>query len=451
MMMYFMVGIILVLTFMMFSASNYQNFQILGISLAPEHADTDEVKALQRKFKIELLFVGLLFSGLSLTLSGDFLRGWRDFAQFILLFTYIISSYIPFILIERRLINLKHEKGWIYATQKRLVDISVTREKGKAAPSKAWVWLIWLLMWIPLIIGLVANGGWGIVLPMLIIPIIMLILPLSYPMVIRTKTPFVSKSSEITQSYMRRYERINALAYLLMALLVSLFFISFTLLMLFYPSNAWAALLLIVFLVMTVGLFIYTMNKNKDLQAEYVDNGPWKLSESKARYVWGAYYDPEDSRLFVPKRVSGMGITLNVARPAAKVIMGLIAVLVIGGVLFMSTASFEMIIEPKSIQIEAPMYGVELAFDEIESIELSQKSLDGRRTNGYGGMEKSFGFFNLDHYGPVKLYTYSENPYHIDILLKNDHNPQWIIFNQQTPEETETIYSELVNQWEASH
>lgn len=448
-MMYIIVGTIVLVTFMMIGASNYQNFQILGISLSPEHAETKEVKALEKKFKVELIVIALVFSAFIILSTHSIFRGQRDFIQLILLLVYILSSYTPFILLERRLTKLKYEKNWLYATQKRLVDISVTREKGKAAPSQLWVWLIWLLMLIPFVISWIANSSWGILLPMLIVPVVMLVLPLSYPSVIRTKTPFVSSHSEISQSYMRRYERINARAFILMNLLVSVYFILVTLMMVYYPANMLIAVTsLIVFLVSIVAIFISTMNKNKELQSEFVDVGDWQLSESTGRYIFGAYYDPDDVRLFVPKRVSGLGMTINVGRPLGKVIMGLIMTLLIGSILIMTTASFDMIIEPNSIDIEAPMYGVNVPFDEIESIELSQTEINGIRTNGYGGQEKSFGYFNLDHYGPVRLFFYSDNPQHIDIHLNDNDKTQWIIFNQQTQEETEELYKKLVKQWQ---
>lgn len=64
--------------------------------------------------------------------------------------------------------------------------------------------------------------------------------------------------------------------------------------------------------------------------------------------------------------------------------------------------------------------------------------------------KKSFGYFNLDDYGPVKLYTYANHHYHIDIRLSKGKSPRWVIFNQLTQEETETMYEALMTQWQVN-
>lgn len=392
----FLTIMIIVFVMIMLSVVSYQNFQIIGITFAPEHAETQEVKALQQRFKVEQAILGVVFVGVTQLTTIDTFQGWRDLAFILVLFSYIILSYIPFVTLQRRLMALKQKHNWIYETQKRIADISVTREKGKAAPSKQWVWLIWMLGLVPLIVAALTQSPWTMLLPLLLVPIIMLVIPLSYDTVIRVKTPFVSKNSNVTQAYMRRYERANALSYLQMSFTVNIFFIAFTTLMLFYLSNIWAVVLLMLFFVVLIGLIINTVQKNKALQAEFFDQADWQMTEEKGRYKWGAYYNPEDTRLLVPKRAVGMGVTINVAHPAGKIIMGLIGVLTVGLIgmtLVMSTANFDVSIQSESVPIEVPMYGIEVAFDQIESIELSQAPLDGTRTNGFGGEEKKFWVF----------------------------------------------------------
>lgn len=123
--------LILVFVMMMNYAVSYQNFKIFGLSFAPEHAETDEVKTLQRQFRVTQLIIGAVFIGLSFLVSLDLFQGLRDFMWILILFSYFVLSYVPVSIWQRKFMVLKQEKGWIYETQKRVVDISVTREKEK--------------------------------------------------------------------------------------------------------------------------------------------------------------------------------------------------------------------------------------------------------------------------------------------------------------------------------
>ena len=108
----------------------------------------------------------------------------------------------------------------------------------------------------------------------------------------------------------------------------------------------------------------------------------------------GAYYNPNDSRLFVPKRISGMGTTINVAHPAGKVIMAILGILlveILGLILTMSLSEYVASIQSDTVAVEAPMYGLEVAYDQIESIKLSEGPLEGSRTNGFEEWRSVFG------------------------------------------------------------
>lgn len=447
---YVMIGIIVLFTFIMFTIIKYTNFQIVGVTFSPEHASTNQVKQLQNKFKIKQILISLCFIGLTFLSQLELFQGWRDFSQLLIFFIYIIVSYLSVTLLQRQLKKLKAKENWIYESQKRIVDLSVTREKGKAAPKKIWLWLVWLINWIPFTLAWINGQSWSVLFPLLIVGLIMIIIPLSYPSAIRSRTAFVSKNSEITQSYMRRYERINGLTYIQVMILVSLFLLTTTITLIFNLSNFWFIIILLIFLICLIGLIFYSSNTISSLQNEYFVDESWLLTESKATYKWGAYYDPDDPRLFVPK-ISGIGVTINVGRPAGKIInailmLAIIAILIM--VLFMSMTSYDVTFDSNQFQIDVPMYGIEMEFDKIESIELSQTNLSGIRTNGFGGQEKSFGYFNLDEFGPARLYVYNDQAYHINIHLKDGNDPQWIIFNQSTYESTESLYEDLIKQWE---
>lgn len=447
----FFIGLIIILTITIIGGAQYQNFQIAGVVLAPEHAADPAVSHLQKRFRQQQMGLGAVFIGLFLISGLDFMRGWRDFWQILLLFAYIIVAFIPFYRLNQHLNELKKAKGWVYQSNKRQADLSVTREKGKAAPAKRWVWLIWLLTWIPLIISFLSDQSWEVRLPALIIPIVLVVLPLTYPMAIRSRTPFTAEDSEVTKTYMRRFERIHGLGYVALMLCVSLFFIGLFLMMLQNPSSSLTIVWTLLFLAALTAIMVITFRQSRTLLKEFTQPEDWQINDTPTKFVWGVYYNQEDPRLFVPKQVYGMGTTINAAHPAGKVILGVTGIFIVGlivWVLIMTLINFQINITADTVAVQAPMYGFEVPLADIERIELTQSGLDGNRTNGYGGQDKSYGYFTLENYGSTRLFVYTENDWHIDILLDASYDPQWLIYNEQTLEETEAVYQELVEAWE---
>lgn len=439
-------GLVLFLTLIYWNVVTYQNFQILGVAFAPEHAESKEVQTLQENFRRRQILMGLGFIILTLLLKLDMFDGSRDTIQLILLFVYIIMSYLPFQNLQQKLIDLKHEKGWVYEQKKRRADLRVSREKGKAAPSPIWIWLVWILSGVPLIIAIASGAPFEVNLPLLIVSILLLVLPLSYNKAISQKTPVVFEDSDLTLAYTRRYEGIQGRGYLLTTLSVTVFLVILTWFTLRGTSGLEVVLLLLGFILILMGIIFYIFQKNQELQTEFFEAEAPYINESSGHYKWGFYHNPKDYRLFVPKQASGMGTTINIARPAGKIIMAitvifLIIVLVV--VLVMSAATFDVQIAEEGVAIEVPLYESYIPVEEIERAELTQTSLEGTRTNGYGGQDKAYGYFTLEEYGLVKLYIYPDNPHHIDLLLNSDENPRWIIFNEPTVEETEALYEEI--------
>jgi len=175
------------------------------------------------------------------------------------------------------------------------------------------------------------------------------------------------------------------------------------------------------------------------------------LFEQDSTWKWGCYYNPNDSRIFVPKRIAGMGWTINIAHPVGKG-MGLgilILVLVVFISVFYGGAKDYVITENGSqISIDAAMYDLSIEKNQILSVSTIDSLPRGSRTNGYGGANKSFGHFNLDGYGKCMLYVYKQVGQYIVLELEGD-SPGYVIVNDKTPEETEELYRDI-QQWLAT-
>ncbi|MGO4937757.1 DUF5808 domain-containing protein [Fundicoccus sp. Sow4_H7] len=451
MMVVLMIGIILVISAMVIKGTEYQNFQIAGVMLAPDHAESSQVKALQKQFKRQVVALAVVFSILFLVSQAPIFYGWRDFLNILFLFGFLIMVFVPIYRLHHKISQLKSEQQWVYSSKQTVVDLSVSREKGKAAPAKQWVWLSWLPTWLPLFIAILSKQSWPVVLLTALIPLLLLLLPLSYPLAIRTRTPFVSDDSQVAKNYMQQFERLHGLAYIGLTLSVAIFFIVLSAMMLWNPMSVWTIPLVLVFLIVLIGIMATTANRSRALTNQVAGAQGWQMTATDTYYVWGFYSNPNDARLFVPKQMAGMGTTINVAHPVGKIIAVVTGIFIVGliiWVLAMTLINYQINITADSLVVDVPMYRVEVPFDAVEAIELSQKPLDGVRTNGFGGQDKRYGYFTLADYGAVRLYTYPENDWHIDILLDDSFDPQWLIYNEMTVEETQALYEELLAAWE---
>ena len=52
--------------------------------------------------------------------------------------------------------------------------------------------------------------------------------------------------------------------------------------------------------------------------------------DDQSKYKYGVYYNPDDSRVIVPKGIRFLGFTLNFAKWEAYFIIGLILLVVVG-------------------------------------------------------------------------------------------------------------------------
>lgn len=98
-----------------------------------------------------------------------------------------------------------------------------------------------------------------------------------------------------------------------------------------------------------------------------------------------------------------------------------------------------------SLVIDAAMYDMSVPKEDIISASIIDQLPANRRTNGYGGFQKSFGHFFVEGYGKTMFYVYNDVGEYILIKLK-DSNPGYIIMNEKTTEETRALYQNI-NDW----
>jgi hypothetical protein len=161
----------------------------------------------------------------------------------------------------------------------------------------------------------------------------------------------------------------------------------------------------------------------------------------------GYYYNPEDKRTTVEKRV-GAGTTVNLATKRGRI--GSIAAfvfiaLVICPILIlffrMDFMEFQMEIGENKIIIDAPAYDYEFEIGDIKEVSLTDTLPDkGIRTNGAATDTYLLGNFRLDEFGSAKVYLYRDYPPYIIIKTED----KTVLFNTKSPEKTKEYYENLV-------
>lgn len=433
---------------------NHQHHQILGLTLSDAHARSPEVQEIISRYKLKGYLVLLLSAGLSLLLLLEPVTAYAEFFMLILVITNLFFNWLVIHRYQRKIRALKQEKGWIYQRSHIItVDINVAKEKGKSGVPAVWIWLFFLLSFIPTVYLLFMPEVRALY-PIgfsLIGPFIQLHMVFLYYHMRNMHASVLSENTEINKASARTQERIRTTSATLSALSMLVFWFLFNLALVYFKSSI-LIVLPVVILITALIIIGYWQQKRIRASENYFFGAELKdetnLSEQETLYKWGCYYNPNDARIFVPKRIAGMGWTINIGHPVGKA-MGvgiLVLVFVILTTVFYGGSKDYVIAENGSqITIDAAMYDMSIEKDSIVSVSTLDSLPHASRTNGFGGASKSYGHFFVDGYGKCMLYVYNQGDKFIVLELDGD-NPGYVIVNDKTLEETEGLY-QSIGQW----
>lgn len=146
------------------------------------------------------------------------------------------------------------------------------------------------------------------------------------------------------------------------------------------------------------------------------------------------------------KKHKAEGITYDILprSKTEKIIIKITAVIVpiilIGAAVLMFTGNIEHNFGKTRLSVKSTYYdGLSVEYDQIDDIELREKSNVGIRTFGFGSARLSLGNFENDEFGDYTRYTY--NGCEAAIVIKSDN--KILVLNGKNLEETEEIYNTL--------
>lgn len=431
----------------------YRDKQILGITLSRAHARDDEIKKTVTSFTKTCYAVFILSVMCSFLLFIPSIQAYGEFCMLILTTINLIANGLIVGLYQKKLKHIKEKNKWEYLRKSIVtIDLNVSKEKGKSSISSLWVWFFMLLSFIPTMILIFSpeiRESYPIALS-LIGPFCQLCSILIYYQMRNQHSRVADVKAENNLLYAQQEEGINSITATLSALGMLVFWYLFNLSIIYGESEVLIVAPVIILVVALLSIARWQQKKMRILEETIIgtlSEDDEEIQEDEISWKWGCYYNPNDPRLFVPKRLSGMGWTINIARPAGKVFfLGIIILVIslIGFAFYGGVKEYGFTVNASGIEIDAAMYDINITKEQVASISVINTLPKASRTNGYGGINKSFGHFSIDGYGKCMLYVYKDVDQYIVIDLI-DSNPAYVIFNDNSLEKTEALYQNISN------
>ena len=176
------------------------------------------------------------------------------------------------------------------------------------------------------------------------------------------------------------------------------------------------------------------------------ESGPDYVDEDEF-WLWGmVYYNPNDRRAMINDR-TGMGMSMNLARPAGKITMGLVALILVIGVPLAAVWLVAIDFTPRGARIEdGALYfhhfteRYEIPLDEVGETELLYELPRAARVAGTGMDTLCEGRFDVEGYENVRISLDPGQDRYIVVLTEGGLTR---IFNLMSAAETEAFYAEL--------
>ena len=361
----------------------------------------------------------------------------------------LVMFFVVFARFNIRLRALKAQEGWVTPYSGAVVvDIGAKPEElGK--PLSRWLFIPPLIVsLIPCALALTSeNVGerWAGLVMAGTFALCCALSLVFYPLIFRQRADVVNSDSGVNAA-LTRVRRYNwgkvwiAMAWLSALLAVTLWF---------FIDNG---------LVFMIATLVYTFALlYVCLRAEFAvrraqerlprESGARDYVDEDQYWVWGLfYYNPNDRRTMINDR-TGMGMGLNMARPAGKIVMGICAALLFlllpamsGWFIVMDFTPREARIEDGTLYFEHLTEKYEIPLDDISSLELLDDLPSSRRVAGTGMDTLCEGRFDVEGYENVRISLDPQQDCYIAVLTDEGLTR---IFNLMSEAETEEFYAEI--------
>ena len=426
------------MSYMLLNESRFKKNIVIGVTLPNQAREDEDVQKELKLFRrniwiingilVLLAVLGYLSVPKTLTLTS-----W-----IIWLLLSIALPYIPYVYTNSQLKKLKQQKGWIQQNEVIRVDTSAIGTQKYLSP---------LYFVAPVIISMLPLlFDRSMMFMYITMAILCVLFGFSYRYLYRNKAEMVDENTELTKALtqIRRY------AWGKMWIVTS-YAIAF------YSLAGWLSLKnpvvgIIMTAVLTVILCLYAlrleMNLRKQQEKLTANSGTGWYVDDDEYWLGGVLYNnPNDNRLIINSRV-GMNTSVNIAKPAGKLILALIAMLLLilpfTGVYgdYLSTQPIEIAVEDQNLKADLGIIHYNIDASTIKEIELLNTLPEGMQRIAGMGMDNLLqGSFS----SKIGKMTVLADPQNAPFILIRTDEKTWLLGTRESSE-TERLYEQLMNQ-----
>jgi uncharacterized membrane protein len=171
-------------------------------------------------------------------------------------------------------------------------------------------------------------------------------------------------------------------------------------------------------------------------------HSPITLEDDQNWLLGAFYYNKNDNSILVESPSFPINLTVNLAKPVAKVIVILTAAILIWTFWLLAdtgieeSASHTMIVTQREVVMQSYKYKYTIPLADITDILLLDDLPNASRTNGFSTDEINRGKFAVRGYGESFMLIYKDNPWFMVIKAGDTH----YFFNAPTLQETDGLY-----------
>ena len=422
-----------------------------------EGNEAEEVDGIVKKYRgyaQTIVVAGCVIAVILLLLQGITLQItlWTAFALFA-----ILAINIPYIFGNKEMKSLKRRMGLNSESNISYTDLSNAGAVHALQPVQIWIPMVCSLALVIVallldlkVIGIGANSTAGTFQMTMCMGIYgacnLLYLVMAY-VFDGMKNEVISEDSSVNANYNRAKKK--NMANMLVWYAWGMFAMMACLLLTFVLVDSDLLLMIAIGLFMVLVMFAAALfvARDKKIEARY-GKEMTLLSDDDDLWIAGSiYYNPKDSRLTVEKRV-GVGATINVAHPAGKVLLAVIALSVVFTILCLVWMGM---VEGTPIRLRADADKIVchqlkddyvIPYTEIQSVEwgedITEHSL--KRVAGVGMEQLLKGDFSVDGQNGCKVFLAPPEKTFIRITTVNG---RIYYVSGATAEETAGVYDAL--------
>ena len=444
-------SIVWLLPFLYFVQNNEAKFKkniVVGVTLPNEAHEDSDVLALLDKYKKENLIITVIL-GVAIVpclIPKDFT--WILFAWMLWLDAVIIFTQVPFVKYNKKLKDLKKEKGW--AKRNLGKDSTATKSKETVVVNTSnitipkWVspWVFGIAFLITLIPLCFNINMWPIVLTMALTQITFYLV---YRYAFRKKSEAIDENVDLTIALTQMRRRYWGRTWINVSFATAVYSLCILLLQTHPGLYLWTTIFYSVYVLFAVAVPEF---KVRSLQEKLTEgSGTEKYVDEDDNWIWGMfYYNPKDSHFMVNGRV-GTGTTMNIAKPFGKfmcVFVIFILVLMPAFPFMLNSAIDSDVIfsrEDNAVIVSCGKSEFKVDLDKIESVEFIDEYPEDLYRNWGTATDKILkGSFSAKEIGPISVCL---NPGYEPYILIKMQNRKAFLFGTDDVNKTKELYDLL--------